>query len=169
MVAAKLKPNNTLPIDLTDSKLLSSIQKELFYQQLLIVCEFGEGWVTVDELNEMGLGAGLKLGAMRAIASLPDVENEDICIDGKVNFLKDSFDKSFTKVGADLTEPIVSAASVYAKVLRDKYMQKLHYEMPQYGFNSNVGYGTQKHVDALKKYGVTKYHRKTFKPIMALL
>jgi ribonuclease HII len=169
VVAAKLKPNKDLPVGLTDSKLLSKVQKQQFYQQLLIVCEFGEGWVSVDELNNIGLGAGLRIGAMRAIALIEETENDEVCIDGKVNFLKDTIDKSYAKVGADISEPIVSAASVYAKVVRDKYMQKLHYELPQYCFNTNAGYGTQKHIIALKKFGVSKHHRKSFKPIMTLL
>lgn len=169
VVAARVKQHHDLPEGLTDSKLLTKKQKEQFYQQLLITCDFGEGWVEVPEIDEMGLGAALKIGAMRAIAGLKDVENEDICIDGTVNFLKDSFPKAFTKIKADISEPIVSAASVYAKVKRDKYMQKLHYEYPEYKFNDHVGYGTQIHISSLKKHGVTEHHRKSFKPIMDLL
>jgi ribonuclease HII len=169
VVAARVKPDHNLPDGLTDSKLLTKKQKEQFYQQLLITCDFGEGWVDVEEIDSVGLGVALKIGAMRAVAELGDVENEEICIDGSVNFLKDDFPKAFSKVKADITEPIVSAASVYAKVLRDKYMTKLHFEKPIYGFKDHVGYGTQAHILALKKYGISKYHRKSFKPIMKLL
>src|SRR5690242_4716803 len=108
VVAARTKPNQQLPFGITDSKLLSKIQKEQFYQQLLIVCDFGEGWVEVEEIDSLGLSAALKLGAMRSVAELGDVENEEICIDGAVNFLKDVYPKSFTKVKADVYEPIVS-------------------------------------------------------------
>jgi ribonuclease HII len=169
VVAARVKPHNNLPFGITDSKLLSKAQKEQFYQQLLIVCDFGEGWVEVEEIDSMGLGPALKLGAMRAVGELSNVENEEICIDGSVNFLKDVFPKSFAKIKADINEPIVSSASVYAKVVRDRKMTALHYEMPQYGFKDHVGYGTSAHIEALKKYGVSKHHRKSFKPIMALL
>ena len=164
MVAARVKSNNNLPEGLTDSKLLTKTQKEQFYQQLLITCDFGEGWVEVEEIDSMGLGVALKVGAMRAVAELGDVENEEICIDGTVNFLKDEYPKAFTKIKADITEPIVSAASVYAKVIRDRHMTRLHFEMPQYGFKDHVGYGTQTHIAALKKNGVSKHHRKSFKP-----
>lgn len=169
VVAAKLKAHHELPEGLTDSKLLTSKQKDQFYQQLLITCEFGEGWVSVDEIDEVGLGTALKIGAMRAVAGLKDSENEEICIDGSVNLLDSAYAKSFALVKADISEPIVSAASVYAKVVRDKAMQKLHYELPHYGFKDHVGYGTAKHIDALKEFGVSKHHRKSFKPVMRLV
>ncbi len=169
VVAARAKKNNSLPEGLTDSKLLTKKQKEQFYQQLLIVCDFGEGWVEVDEINEFGLAACLRIGIGRALTEIGAESDEEICIDGNVNFADESYSQSYARVGADISVPIVSAASVYAKVIRDKYMWKLHYIMPQYGFRENVGYGTANHIAALKKFGVTEYHRKTFKPIMELL
>jgi ribonuclease HII len=170
VVAATSKLNYDLPYGLTDSKLLTKKQKEQFYEQLLITCDFGEGWVEVEEINEIGLSASLKLGAMRAIADLgDDLEQSEICIDGTVNFLKEAYPNAFTKIKADITIPIVSAASVYAKVKRDKYMTKLHFQNPIYGFKDHFGYGTQAHIKALKKYGVSEHHRRTFKPIMKLL
>ena len=170
VVAAKVKHHHELPEGLTDSKLLTKKQKDMFYEQLLISCDFGEGWVEVSEIDEIGLSSSLKLGAMRAMSNLgDDLDNSEICIDGTINFLKESHPNSFTKIKADISVPIVSAASVYAKVVRDKYMTKLHFENPEYGFNTHVGYGTQGHVAALKKYGVSKHHRKSFKPIMELL
>lgn len=169
VVAAKPKPHLSLPEGLTDSKLLTKKQREQIYQELLLICEFGEGWVEVQEIDDIGLGSALKLGAMRAIAGIGDAENEDICIDGTVNFLIETYPKAFTKIKADITEPVVSAASVYAKVVRDRKMTQLHFQMPQYGFREHVGYGTASHIDALKKHGVSIHHRKSFKPIMKLL
>ncbi|MFT4532469.1 MAG: ribonuclease HII, partial [Candidatus Saccharimonadales bacterium] len=94
VVAARLKKNRDLPAGLTDSKLLTKIQKEQFYQQLLILCDFGEGWVAVEEVDSLGLTAALKIGCMRAVGALGSVENEDICIDGNINYLKDVYEKS---------------------------------------------------------------------------
>ena len=169
VVAAKLKPSRSLPEGLTDSKLLSKVHRDQLYQTLQISCDFGEGWVEVEEIDEMGLGAALKLGALRAMGDLGDYENEEICIDGNVDLLSDQFPKSYARVKADMTEPIVSAASVYAKVVRDRKMMKLHFMSPKYGFNKHVGYGTTEHIEALKMHGVSEYHRKSFKPIMELL
>lgn len=169
VVAARLKPHQELPEGLTDSKLLTNIQKEQYYQQLLITCEFGEGWVDVSEIDTIGLAAALKLGAGRAVAQLNNTEFEEIIIDGSINYLDKSHVNVRSVVKADIHIPIVSAASVYAKVIRDKYMRKLHYQMPMYKFKNNVGYGTQDHVQALKKYGVSEQHRKSFKPILELL
>jgi len=169
VVAARLKQDVSLPDGLTDSKLLSHKQKNEFYEQLLYTCEFGEGWVSVDEIDEIGLGTALRVGAARAVGQLKDTEGEEIVIDGSVDLLGDDFPLSHAVVKADVNEPIVSAASVYAKVLRDKHMTKLHYTMSGYGFKDHVGYGTQKHIEALKALGVSKHHRKSFQPIMELL
>lgn len=169
VVAAKLKPHRSLPEGLTDSKLLSDKQKHFFYDMLRVVCEFGEGWVSVEEIDALGLSVALKTGAARAVAALDDSENEEICIDGAVNFLQELYPKSFNKIKADVSEPIVSAASVYAKVTRDAYMRRLHFEDSRYGFDKHVGYGTQAHIQALKKYGPSKQHRSSFKPILELL
>jgi ribonuclease HII len=103
------------------------------------------------------------------VAELGGTEGEEIIIDGSINFLDEAHTNVKPIIKADLTVPIVSAASVFAKVKRDKYMTKLHFEMPQYGFKEHVGYGTQQHIVAIKEHGVSKHHRKSFKPIANLI
>ena len=169
VVAARSKKNTTLPSGLTDSKLLSSVQKQQLYEQLQYVCDFGEGWVDVDEIDEFGLGSALKIAAKRAIADLSVNETEEIIIDGKVDLLDGSFSNKSLIIGADLTVPIVSAASVFAKVTRDNKMQKLHYVLPEYGCKCHNNRGTPEHIKVLKNQGVSAQHRKSFKPIMELL
>jgi ribonuclease HII len=65
--------------------------------------------------------------------------------------------------------PSISAASIIAKVSRDKFITKLSKEFNNYGWHTNYGYGTKEHLKAIKQFGITKYHRKTFSPISDLL
>ena len=65
--------------------------------------------------------------------------------------------------------PSISAASIIAKVSRDKFITKLSKEFNDYGWDTNSGYGTKQHLKAVKKFGITKYHRRTFSPISGLL
>ena len=65
----------------------------------------------------------------------------------------------------DRIVPIISAASIIAKVTRDKIMLKIDKEFPMYNFRKHKGYPTKNHIEMIKKYGICKYHRKTFKPI----
>ena len=68
-------------------------------------------------------------------------------------------------IKGDEKVPSISAASIVAKVARDKFISKLAIKFKKYGWDTNFGYGTRKHLNALKKFGVTKHHRKTFSPI----
>ena len=93
---------------------------------------------------------------------------DEIVIDGNVNYLPEVSGVS-TVVKADQTIPAVSASSIVAKVARDEYMHGLAEVLPQYKFEKHVGYGTRLHLESIQKYGVCNEHRKTYKPIMALM
>ena len=79
------------------------------------------------------------------------------------------FKKSRSVIRGDEKIKCISAASIVAKVYRDLYMIKLGSKFPQYCWNKNFGYGTLQHLDALKKFGVTSYHRRSFKPVHKIL
>jgi ribonuclease HII len=168
VVAARV--SGELPAGLTDSKLLSRMQRETIFEQLTFHCQFGEGWVSAGEIDEKGLANGLRLGVRRALKSLNVLSNEPIILDGKVNYVSKKFTDVSCLVDADLNVPIVSAASIYAKVTRDKFMYELALKHPKYGFENHVGYGTKLHQSALQELGIINgIHRQSFKPVAALL
>lgn len=167
VVAAKAFTD--LPEGLTDSKLLSRSQREELFIKLQKNCNFGEGWVSSVEIDAEGLAHALKLGVSRALNALKTEVHEDILLDGKVNYAPAEFAKTICRVNADLDYAIVSAASVYAKVVRDAFMRELAKVHPQYGFEHHVGYGSALHRDALSKFGIlTGVHRLTFEPVRVL-
>ncbi len=153
---------------LRDSKKLSKAQRERLDAEIRVSCvAFGIGWVTAEEIDDIGLTASVRLAMQRAFAEIA-APYERIVIDGNFNFFDDN-SKSSAVIGADNSVPAVSAASIIAKVARDKYMSDAAIRFPGFGFESHVGYGTAAHQLALQTYGVTGLHRKSFKPIKVLL
>lgn len=157
-----------LPTGLKDSKLLTKPQRQEILNKLSVCCQFGEGWVKSAEIDKYGLARALKLGVRRSLISLKAEISEEIIMDGKVNYLPKKFTKGRVLVNADNLIPIVSAASIYAKVTRDKFMAELAKRYPLYGFENHVGYGTLEHRSALKNHGVINHiHRLSYSPIAA--
>tara|TARA_B100001750_G_C14948091_1_gene322176 strand:- start:182 stop:508 length:327 start_codon:yes stop_codon:yes gene_type:complete len=103
----------------------------------------------------------------RAIKKLKKKPNL-ILIDGN-KYPKIKTYKIRTIIKGDQTIPAISAASIIAKVERDKYIEKLSKKFKKYSWETNFGYGTKKHQIALKKFGVTPHHRKTYRPIYKIL
>jgi ribonuclease HII len=159
-----------LPDGLTDSKLLSRKQREEMLSLLNNCCEFGEGWVRAKEIDKNGLADALRMGIERALVDLKVLADEEIILDGSTNYLDPKFINGKCVINADLSTPIVSAASIYAKVTRDKFMSDLSIKHPSYGFEKHVGYGTKAHKLALENLGILEgIHRTSFKPVGALL
>lgn len=155
----------TLPVGLTDSKALSKKRREELMPLLKDSCDFGEGWVSNNEVDKLGLTEAMKLGVERALSALGCEHSARIIMDGSINYCPEQYTKVECVVRADSLYPIVSAASIYAKVLRDDLMQKLALEHPKYGFEKHVGYGTKLHIDGLKEFGVCELHRLSYKPV----
>ena len=93
-------------------------------------------------------------------------KNPKIYIDGI--YKPEIYGNAYTIKHGDRLLPIISAASIIAKVTRDKIMNEIDDEFPIYGFKNHKGYPTKYHIEMIKKYGICKYHRKTFKPIKLL-
>jgi ribonuclease HII len=152
---------------LADSKLLTEKQRGKLNEDIIsCALSYGLGWVHADELDKIGLSEALKVATRRAVEQIK-ISYSEIIIDGTVNFLKGTNKEQFvtTIKKADQLIPSVSAASIIAKVARDKYMKSMKDEYPGYSFERNVGYGTKLHSEGIVKNGITEIHRKTFKPI----
>lgn len=157
------------PIEgLNDSKALSKKQRELLDIAIRSKAKaVGLGWVEPSVIDEIGINNAVKLAMQSAILQIDD-DYDEVIVDGNINYLSE-IDKARAIIKADASVPSVSAASIVAKVARDKYMAELSLKYPEYGFEKHVGYGTALHIEQLRRHGVTDQHRRSYKPIRALL
>ena len=131
------------------------------------------GWVDAGELDNIGMSQALQLATRRAVEQIQrqcrecSLQFNEIIIDGTVNFLRGTALEPYVAVMAKADGLIasVSAASIIAKVARDKYMAEQDKVYPGYGFASNAGYGVAKHRAAIEQLGVTPLHRLSFAPL----
>lgn len=171
VVAARSK--TSLPVGLKDSKLLSRAQRERFSKLLVVSCDLGKGWVTPAEIDLLGLSESMRLGVARALGELEPHADEEIIIDGSIDYVKQTPEQtelhSRAVIKADSSHAIVSAASIVAKVARDQFMRDASLVHVGYGFEKHVGYGTVEHRAAIDLKGVCEIHRLSFKPIKMIV
>ena len=155
---------------LTDSKKLSAKRREEFY--VLIkekALAAATGWVSSAEIDDVGLSEALRLATRRAVEQIQKtkVPFSEIIIDGTMNFLMGTKLEKYvsTLKKGDFLVKEISAASILAKVERDKYMAELDAVYPEYGFGKHVGYGTAAHQKAMEEFGLTPEHRRSFRPV----
>ena len=155
---------------LTDSKKLSAKRREELY--VLIkekALATATGWVSSAEIDEIGLSEALRLATRRAVKQIQKtkVPFSEIIIDGTMNFLVGTKLEKYvsTLKKGDFLVKEISAASILAKVERDKYMAELDAVYPEYSFGKHVGYGTAAHQKAMEEFGLTPEHRRSFRPV----
>lgn len=158
--------------ELRDSKKLSPKKRERLDSLIRTDATVGLGWVTNIEIDDVGISEALHLATRRAVKEVQKQRTpfSQIIIDGKVNFLKNTALARYvsTVVKADDLIREVSAASIVAKVARDKYMVGLAEKYPEYGFEKHMGYGTVKHRQAIAEKGICPEHRCSFEPCKSM-
>jgi ribonuclease HII len=165
VAAAVILPKNTKLPGLTDSKLLTAKKREELFAKITKKCEFGIGEATQQEVDELGLTAATEKAFQRAHKNLPK-KPDHLLIDGRDKF---HFEVPHTPIiKGDLKKRCISAASVLAKVHRDRLMLEYAKKYPHYGFDAHKGYGTARHLNAIKKHGKTNLHRHSYAPIKRL-
>ena len=169
LLVVAARDTGQLPEGLMDSKVLTKLRRQSLRALVEAVCDLGEGWVSAEEIDALGLTQAMRLAVQRALSAMEARPDEQIIMDGHINYCADSFTNVQAVIHADATHPIVSAASIYAKVVRDDHMARLGEKFPEYGFESHVGYGTAQHKAALTVHGVASLHRKSYKPVRAFL
>jgi len=152
---------------LKDSKSLSKVKREALYSYIKKNSIWSIGQASVKEIEKINILHASLLAMKRAILKL-NKKPSLVLIDGnKLPDLKNYKLKYVIK--GDQKIPSISAASIIAKVSRDKFITKLSKQFNNFGWDTNYGYGTKQHLRAIRKFGITKHHRKTFSPICDLL
>jgi ribonuclease HII len=141
-----------------DSKQLSYDDREKLFPRIHERCHVGVGIATVEEIETLNIWGATALAMRRAVLALP-IAPELALVDGNLH-PKDFPCQTQTVVGGDALSHSIAAASIVAKVTRDRIMRELALFYPEYGFERHVGYGTKQHQNALREHGVTAIHRK---------
>jgi ribonuclease HII len=160
-------PKRPIITGLADSKLLSAKQREALFPIIQASClAWSVGRAEVAEIDELNILQASLLAMSRAVLALA-VKPDKILVDGK--FIPKVPYAAEAIIGGDRLIAVISAASILAKVIRDREMVEYDKLYPQYGFAAHKGYGTQQHLAALEKHGVCPLHRRSFAPVKKIM
>ena len=152
---------NNIPKGINDSKKLSKNKRYILYEEIMKTSkQVAFGQASVDEIDKLNILNASLLAMERAYSNLCR-KSDFALVDGK--FVPKIKCKVLNIIKGDTKSLSIAAASIMAKVNRDKILQLLHKKFPKYNFINNMGYGTKEHYDAIKEYGICQHHRKSFK------
>ncbi|MDC3263027.1 ribonuclease HII [Pelagibacterales bacterium] len=164
--AAIILNKEKIPEGVNDSKKLSKKKREVINEELISQHSFAIGIASVEEIDKINILQASLLAMKRAVLNL-NIKPQTILVDG--NKLPDLEYNMYPIIKGDSKSISIAAASIIAKVYRDKLMQDLSLQYPGYYWEKNSGYGTKQHLLALNNLGVTPIHRKSFAPIYNML
>ncbi len=164
--AVVLDPNH-IPEGLNDSKKLTKKARERLYDEIMLVADVSIAHASVEEIEELNILRASHLAMTRALDGLKHGADYAL-IDGNM-IPRDLTLPSETIIKGDARSQSISAASIMAKICRDCVMLSLAQQHPGYGWETNMGYGSKRHIEALQNLGVTPHHRRLFKPIHNIL
>ncbi len=160
-----------IQLPIKDSKKLTEKQREIWYEK---ICEWRKEWkcdfcvtmVSAKIVDKIGLSKAIQKALNKSLnlvlpKSHDSAKRVKVLLDGGLRAPAE-FKNQKTIIKGDEKEPVIALASIVAKVMRDRYMKKIAKKYPQYYFEIHKGYGTKKHYIALKKYGISPLHRKSF-------
>ena len=164
--AVVLNPDD-IPEGLNDSKQLSIKRRSVLAEALMNCAEVSVGHASVEEIEQMNILRASHVAMQRAISGLRELPDM-VLIDGSMvprglNLPAQAVPKGDTRCLS------IAAASIVAKIARDRIMVDLAQQHPGYGWETNMGYGSKSHISALQNLGVTPHHRRTFKPVHNML
>lgn len=164
--AVRLDPAR-VPQGLRDSKQLTAARREALYLEIVAVAEVSVAHATVEEIDALNILRASHLAMERAVAGLNIVPGH-LLIDG--NLIPAGLKGCATAIiKGDARSLSIAAASIVAKVTRDRLMVDLAQQYPGYGWDQNAGYPTKLHLEALLNLGITPWHRRSFKPVHNIL
>jgi ribonuclease HII len=164
--AVILDPHN-IPEGLNDSKKISAKKRDVLFDIIKSVSIFCIAEASVEEIDALNIYHASHLAMCRAVSGLGR-KPQHVLVDGN-KIPVDMPVKATAIVKGDGKSQSIAAASILAKVTRDRHMVALSQQNPGYGWETNAGYPTKSHICALEQHGVTQHHRRTFKPVHNIL
>ena len=165
--AAVILNPQKIPSGLNDSKKLNLKNREKIFQSIQDTCTFCVAHSSVEEIDQINILQAALLSMKRAILGLR-IKPDFVLIDGNKN--PEGLESNFeTIIKGDSKSLSIAAASIVAKITRDRIMSRLDKEFPGYNWSQNAGYPTKMHKSAILDIGITPYHRRSFKPVYNIL